>query len=112
MTESALLRAIRLEAPKLGVTLFRNSTGMLTDVRGNKVRFGLAVGSSDLIGWLCSRDAGGNIVVAIFCAIEVKLPGKKPTREQSAFIAAVKAAGGIAGVAHSVEEFRALIAAG
>lgn len=49
---------------------------------------------------------------AVFCAIECKLPGKHATKEQAAFIAAVKAAGGIAGVAHSVDEFRAIIAGG
>ena len=109
MTEAALLRAIRLEAPKLGCVLMRNNTGMLTDVRGNKVRFGLAVGSSDLIGW---TNVNPTVSDATFTAIEVKLPGKKPTREQAAFLAAVKAAGGIAGVAHSLEEFSQIIAGG
>lgn len=110
MTESALLRAIRLEAPKLGMTLFRNNVGRLRDARGNFVQFGLAVGSSDLIGWMVDKwRAQGP---ALFTAIEVKLPGKHATKEQAAFIAAVKAAGGIAGVAHSVEEFRQIVSGG
>ena len=106
MTESALVRAIRLEAPKLGVTLFRNNVGMFTDGKGNVIRYGLAVGSSDLIGFVHRR----HLQCGLFVAIECKALGKHPTHEQEAFIAAVKDAGGIAGVCYSVDDFRKLIA--
>lgn len=108
MTESALLHAIRLEAPKLGVTAWRNNVGRLRDTRGNFIPYGLCVGSSDIIGlcWAPEERRGK------FLAIECKLPGKHPTKEQAAFIAAVKAAGGIAGVAHSIEEFRQIVSGG
>ena len=112
MTESALVREIRLEAPKLGVTLFRNSVGMYRDGKGNVIRYGLAVGSSDLIGWFNDPSSGACGECAVFVAIEAKAPGKKATPEQLAFIAAVKRAGGIAGVVYSLDEFRQLIANG
>ena len=108
MAEAALVRAIRLEAPKLGVTLFRNSVGMYKDGKGNVIRYGLAVGSADLIGWKAWRGRD----IAQFVAIECKAPSKKATPEQLAFIAAVRAAGGIADVVYSLDEFRQLIANG
>jgi len=39
-----------------------------------------------------------------FLAIEVKKPGRKPTAHQRAFLAEVKRMGGIALVAHSLED--------
>jgi hypothetical protein len=110
MGESALLREIRLEAPKLGVTLFRNNVGMLTDQYGNKVRYGLSVGSADLIGWMQQPWYDGTGAMAVFVAIECKAPGKKPTPQQLAFLDAVRTAGGIAGVAYSLDDFRRIIA--
>jgi hypothetical protein len=100
MKESSLLRAILLEAPKLGVTLFRNNVGVLEDVRGNKIRFGLCVGSSDLIGW---RNDGR------FVAIECKSPGKKPTQEQQDFLWSVRNGHGLSGIAYSIADFRRII---
>lgn len=76
-----------------------------------------ATGISDLIGWT-SIDAGlrhlptGAVEIirhAIFTAIEVKDRGK-PTPEQLAFIETVRAAGGRAGIARSVDEAKRIIA--
>lgn len=39
-----------------------------------------------------------------FVAIEVKLPGGKPTDKQSAFLAEIVAAQGVAGTARTIEE--------
>jgi len=76
-----------------GFTLFRNSVGFV--IRdGRKIRYGLCPGSSDLIGWY--RNDEGE---ALFVAIEVKF-SKKITDLQKRFVAAVKNAGGIAGVWH------------
>lgn len=59
-SESAVQSAVRLEATKNGVRLFRNNVGVLTDERGTPVRYGLAndskslnqiIKSADLIGW-------------------------------------------------------------
>jgi hypothetical protein len=55
-----------------------------------------ATGSADLIG--ITRQEGR------FLSIEVKLPGREPTRQQRRWRAMVIEMGGVAGVAHSVEE--------
>ena len=41
-----------------------------------------------------------------FCAIEFKRPGGKPTPAQASFLAAVRAAGGLAVVATSLDDLR------
>src|SRR5690242_9737335 len=55
-------------------------------------------GVSDIIG--CIPTSGR------FLAIEVKRPGGKLTQEQQQFIDMISGAGGLAFVAHSVEECR------
>jgi hypothetical protein len=67
------------------------------------IRMGLVTGGSDLIGWSIVDGQ------AVFTAIECKGNGGKPTPEQLNFIAQVRAAGGIAGVAYSAEEAQAII---
>lgn len=105
MREGDVQRQIMLAAPQFGCTLLRNNVGVLQDVRGNYVTFGLAVGSSDMIGYtMIDRRA-------IFTAVEVKLPGKKATAAQQAFLDAVATAGGIACVAYSIEDLKAAIRA-
>lgn len=98
MKESVLMKQIMLAAPKWNCRLFRNNTGILRDARGQHVKFGLCVGSSDLIGWTICDAA------AIFTAVEVKQRGKKPTKSQALFLEAVKQAGGIACVAYGIED--------
>lgn len=97
--EAGAQNAIRLEASKRGVLLFRNNVGACTDDKGNFIRYGLAndskrmnqaVKSSDLIG----IDSNGQ-----FWAIEVKAPGWKYSgsereRAQLKFIKMVLARGG------------------
>jgi hypothetical protein len=89
-----------------GFTLFRNSVGFV--VRdGRKIRYGLGPGSSDLVGWYRPGDG-----TALFAAIEVKF-SKKVTDLQKRFVAAVKNAGGIAGIWHKDDDvhsfFRQLV---
>jgi hypothetical protein len=99
--ESETQREILLAAPSMGARLLRNNVGQLTDARGGHVRYGVGGdGGSDLIGWM---DLGS---LAVFLAVEVKRRGKKPTDKQSAFLAAINAAGGLGIVAYSVDDVR------
>lgn len=74
--------------------VWRNSTG-LAEHEKRKARYGLCVGSSDVIG----LGPGGR-----FLAIECKRPGGKATEKQRKFLKLVKKYGGIAGVAESKEQ--------
>ena len=112
--ETAIQRRIMLALSQAGCLIFRNETSgawvgkvlhrdanqvTLTDAR--MIRFGLAVGSSDLIGVApCGR----------FLAIEVKTPKGRASKQQQTFIEAVRKAGGIAGIARSPEEALELLA--
>ena len=58
-----------------------------------------APGVSDLIGWTHGR----------FVAVEVKGPRGRITDEQAAFIELVRRSGGLAGVARSVADARAVL---
>lgn len=88
MSETDVLQECRLAASECGAITWRNNTGKLQDAKGRWVTFGLCVGSADLIGIYKGR----------FLALEIKVPGKNPTLEQTNFINAVNKAGGIAGV--------------
>ena len=86
--------------------LHRNNTGTLRDQQGRPVQFGLAKGSADLIGWT-TRTITPDMVgqpVAVFTSIEVKTPTGRVSPEQRQWLEAVQAAGGIAGVARSVDD--------
>ena len=111
--ELAIQNAIRLALGAGPARLWRNNTGALKDQQGRLVRFGLCPGSSDLIGLrqvVVTPDMVGQ-TVALFTAIEVKDQGRATT-EQQAFIAMVQQVGGIAGVARSVDDARAILAQG
>lgn len=95
MREQAIQKRIMVALSEAGCIVWRNNTGVLKDARGIPVKFGLCPGSSDLIG----IDPEGR-----FLAVEVKQPKGKVTAKQQQFIEAVRAAGGVAGVARSVED--------
>lgn len=108
--ELAIQNAIRLEHGAGPARLWRNNTGALKDQTGRLVRYGLCPGSSDLIGLrsvTITPDMVGQ-TFAVFTAIEVKDQGR-PTPQQQAFIAMVQAVGGLAGVARSTEDARAIL---
>lgn len=82
VSEAAAQQAIRLEAPRLGLRLWRNNNGATLDESGRMIRFGLAndsvamsraMKSSDLIG-ITPRHIGGE-TVGVFTSVEVKRPG-------------------------------------
>lgn len=125
MREKGIQDLIRVAVSRAGAITFRNNTGQAWT--GNKVdrlpggkvlihdarpiNFGLAVGSSDLIGWTpveITADMIGQ-TVAVFTAIEVKTLKGRPTDAQVNFIETVKLHGGKAGVARTEEEAVAIL---
>ena len=113
--EAALLRSLLLVSSKLGATVFRNQVGQYRLAKpgcmecqrfGRIIRSGLAVGSSDLIGWLPVTITPEHIgrTLALFVGVEVKTDVGRPTTEQKAFLAALARAGARAGVARSTDD--------
>jgi hypothetical protein len=111
--ETTLMHKIMHALSERGCLVFRNNTGLawqgqkiheqagvVTLKNPRMIRFGLCVGSADIIG---VRSDGK------FLAIEVKIGKGRQTKEQAAFIEAVRASGGVAGVVRSVEESLSLI---
>ena len=95
----------------LGARVFRNNVGLAVYPDGSRVKYGLCVGSSDIIGFVpvvITPDMVGQ-TVAVFLAVETKA-GTKATKEQDAFIAMVQRFGGRAGVARSDEDAIAVAA--
>jgi len=114
MSEAAIQQDIRLALGQHpGIRAFRNNCGAYKDPRsGRLVRYGLATGSADLIGWqtiTITPDMVGQRF-ARFLSIEVKTPTGRLSPEQETWRAAVLKAGGIAVVARSVEDVRFLVA--
>jgi hypothetical protein len=95
MSERNIQSEIMLALSKAGCLVFRNNTGALQDKTGRLVRYGLCKGSSDIIG-VCPDGK--------FLAVEVKTAKNRLTPDQERFISAVKASGGRAGVARSVDD--------
>ena len=105
-SEQTIQQQIRLACSRGPVRLHRNNTGTLRDQHGRPVQFGLAKGSADLIGWT-TRTITPDMVgqqVAVFTSIEVKSATGRLRPDQRQWMEAVQAAGGIAGVARSVED--------
>ena len=105
-SEQSIQQHIRLACSTGDTRLFRNNTGTLKDQRGRPVQFGLCKGSADLIGYrtvTITPDMVGQ-QVAVFLSIEVKTPTGRIRPEQQAWLETIQAAGGIAGVARSVED--------
>ncbi len=108
--EAKVQNDIRLACARGATRLWRNNCGALKDQNGRLVRYGLCPGSSDLIGMrsvTITSDMVGQ-TIAVFTAIEVKDRGR-PTPEQQAFIAMVQQAGGLAGIARSVDDAMAIL---
>lgn len=85
-TETGVANAVRIEASKLGLRLWRNNVGALQDVNGRHVRFGLAndsavvnakIKSADLIGVrpvVVTQTHVGH-TIGQFVSREIKTPG-------------------------------------
>jgi len=112
-SEQQIQQHIRLACSQGNTRLFRNNTGTLRDQHGRPVQFGLAKGSADLIGYrsiTITPEMVGS-TVAVFLSIEVKTPTGRLRPEQQQWLVAVQAAGGIAGVARSVEDALRIVTA-
>ena len=98
-SEQTIQQEIRIACSTGATRLWRNNTG-------RPVSFGLCKGSADLIGYrsitITPEMVGQQ--VAVFTSIEVKTPTGRIRPEQRAWMETVQAAGGIAGVARSVED--------
>jgi hypothetical protein len=86
-----------------GSRIVRNQDGSITIFDPRPINAGLIKGSSDLIGWTSKNG------LAIFTAIEVKSATGRLTDEQKNFILNVQKAGGIAGMARSVDDAAKII---
>ena len=128
--EQPLVKAILSTCQRPHIRLFRNNTGAVFPVGvGGKtrcVRYGLAPGSADIIGWKtmsieCTDWLGD---IAVFVAIECKSPtARKPRNPESKsgkktlahwiaqekFLKDVAEAGGISGIVRTVEEAMRLL---
>ena len=106
--ETTLQQQIRLAVgTRSDLRLFRNQVGSLPDPRtGRLVTFGLAKGSADLIGWrtlVITPEMVGQRI-AVFTSLEIKTPSGRLSPAQTHWLHAVRSAGGIAGVARSVDD--------
>lgn len=109
--EKRIQSEIALEYNKAGTRLLRNNIGVAEYKNGAVVRYGVGgVGGSDFIGLnkitITPEMVGKQ--VAIFCAVEVKRPQKKPTPQQLRFLEMVASLGGIAGVATCTDDIKNL----
>lgn len=125
-SEAAIQQAIRLDIARSGIDLWRQNVGACQDQSGRLIRYGILndskqvnqrFKSSDLVGIrpiLITADMVGQIV-GVFAAIECKAsnwtcrPNDEHTQAQQRFIDLVRAAGGFAGFARSVEEARTIL---
>lgn len=131
MSETELMQRLRMAASTFGSRLFRQQTGMgwtgkkvekiagprvvhvqTGDVviRGGRPFHSGFAGWSDLGGWVPVEVTPDMIgaKIAIYAQVEVK-EGARPTTEQIAWIEAVRAAGGRAGVARSEDDLRSIL---
>ena len=121
MTEHLIQSAILLRlGSRPDVRLFRNNSAgawggevicrtptTITIANPYPIHAGLFKGSADLIGWRVRYFNA--IPFAQFLSCEVKKPGGQVRPEQLLWEAAVKKAGGIAGIVRSVEEAEGLL---
>jgi hypothetical protein len=108
MREQSIMQRVQLEATRKGWRVFRNNVGCLMDQRGVPVRYGLMVGSGDLIGWrpvTITPDMVGQ-TLAQFVSLEIKGPRGRMSPEQARWAAMVEEAGGLTLVVRSTEDLR------
>lgn len=119
MKENAIQLNIRLELGREdGCAIYRNNVGaaefLAPDGTVQHVKYGLAPGSGDLIGCVtkfpvCLSCGAHGAPVGVFTSLEVKQPGRYPTKEQRMFAELINKLGGVARTVHSPEEALAIV---
>lgn len=94
-TEANIQGECMIELSKAGCLIWRNNTGVLKDKSGRPIKFGLCVGSSDLVG-ICPDG------IALF--VECKTADGRVRPEQKSFISACRSKGARAGIARSASD--------
>ena len=86
--------------------------GSILITKPSRITFGLGTGTSDLIGWQSVTVTPGMVgrTIAQFVSVEGKSETGRVTPEQTAFIATVRTAGGLAGVFRSTDDVRRILA--
>jgi hypothetical protein len=112
MSESNALKRLFNTAAAYNTWLFRNNVGGYTDSRGRFIRYGLCRGSADAIGWTEVTITQGDVgrTVAVFTAYETKSKRGPVRPDQEAFLRAVAASGGIAGIVRDGENINERLA--
>lgn len=113
-SEDEVMQLIRLEAPKHGITLWRNNCGAFQDSSGRWIRFGLA--NESVKSPLASSDLIGLTLTGKFVAIECKksgwtFKGDEREQKQADFLNVIGSRGCPAGFAQSVDDFKRIIGA-
>lgn len=93
-SESNISKRVMLAVSRLGAKIFRNSVGF---DRERKVRYGLAKGSHDLIGWypIVIKPEHVGMTLAVFVGIEVKGEKTPLKKHQLNFMQVLADDGGI-----------------
>lgn len=94
-SEANIQNEILIALSEAGCIVWRQNTGAYKDKTGRVIRYGLCVGSSDIIGITPSGK---------FLAVEVKSAKGRTSKAQDNFLATVRRSGGRAGVARSVDD--------
>ena len=102
MTEADLMRTIMVALSADGHFVVRANVGLFFTEDGRPIKTGLPKGFSDLFGHRLADCR------AFY--LEVKTATGRPTKEQLAFIAAMRKRGALAGIVRSVEDARRVLA--
>ena len=98
VSESAIMRQIHAHLGlREDIRLFRNNVGVAKMANGSYLKYGLATGSADLIGWksrVITQDDVGK-TFAQFLSIEVKTPKGVVASQQRKWQEIVNRMGGI-----------------
>ena len=102
-SEGDVKHAIRVALGKLGwVSIYNNPVGVGFTKDGDRITYGLSVGSPDLVGFI--RGSGK------FLGIEVKTTSGRASDDQKKWLKYASESGCVVGICRSPEEALALVA--